>query len=160
MAPTGQWVSMAFVEERAVIAAPITAVFEAISDVRRARTWLEGFSQFDLLPGPERGRGARVRAAGNLLGFSIETILEIVEYTPPTRLVSRSRAPIRSQTTWELKEIPGGTLVTYTGEYHLPLALRIFGDRAVASLVSTQTRQSLENLRRILEPTASSPETC
>ena len=153
-------VSMAYIEERAVIVAPIDAVFEVISDVRRALSWLEGFTQFELLPGPERGHGARVRAGGTILGFSIDTILEVVEYLPPTRLVSQSTKPIRSQTTWELSETPRGTLVTYTGEYHLPFALRLLGDRAVTDVVSGQTRRSLGNLKRLLESAAPQSQTC
>ena len=151
---------MAYIEEHAVIAGPIETVFDLISDVRRALSWLEGFSRFDLLPGPERGKGARVRAAGTMLGLPIETILEVVEYSPPTRLVSRSTSPIRSETTWELSETQGGTLVSYIGEYNLPFALRLLGDRAVTEVVSDQTRRSLGNLKRLVESSAPHSQTC
>lgn len=60
---------MAHVEEQAVVSGPIDAVFEYIADHRRALTWLEGFTRFEWVGGPERGVGARVRTEGRMLGF-------------------------------------------------------------------------------------------
>ena len=60
---------MASVRESAIIPGPIDAVFDTIADYSNALTWLEGFTRFDLLPGPARGRGARVRAEGRFLSF-------------------------------------------------------------------------------------------
>lgn len=60
---------MARVDEQGFVPAPIGDVFEAIADARRALSWMEGFSRFELQPGPERGVGARVRAEGRFLGF-------------------------------------------------------------------------------------------
>lgn len=72
-----------------------------------------------------------------------------MDFTPPTRLVSRSAGRVRSETSWLLAPVEGGTLVRFTGDYHLPLALRLVGDRAVETLVSTQVQKSLQNLIRI-----------
>lgn len=132
-----------------MIAAPIADVFDVIADDRRALSWMEGFSRFDLMPGPSGGVGARVRAAGTFLGFTLETELAIVEYERPVRLVSRSDGPIGSQTAWLLSEVPSGTRVTFVGDYQLPLALRIAGDRAFEQRVSDQIRRSLANLRKL-----------
>jgi len=60
---------MATVRESAIIPGPIDAVFDTIADYGNVLTWLEGFTRFDLLPGPVRGRGARVRAEGRFLSF-------------------------------------------------------------------------------------------
>lgn len=151
---------MAHVEESVVIAAPIGDVFDLIADYRHALSWMEGFSRFEILPGPSSGVGARVRAAGTLLGFSLETELEIVEFERPTRLVSRTAGPIRSLTAWILRETDSGTLVTFTGEYHLPLVLRLAGDHAFEQLVAGQIRQSLENLKQLFRPGAPDPQWC
>jgi carbon monoxide dehydrogenase subunit G len=83
--------------------------------------------------------------------FFVASELEIVDYEPPFRLVSRSQGTVRSQTTWALSTIPEGTLVTFAGEYNLPLGLRLLGDRAVEQMVSAQVRQSLRNLKRLCE---------
>lgn len=60
---------MAHVEESILIAAPIDQIFEHIADHRRALSWLEGFSRFEHISGPERGVGARVRTEGRMMGF-------------------------------------------------------------------------------------------
>jgi uncharacterized protein YndB with AHSA1/START domain len=60
---------MAHVEESRTIAAPIDQLFELIADHRRALSWLDGFSRFEHVAGPERGVGARVRTEGRMLGF-------------------------------------------------------------------------------------------
>lgn len=151
---------MAHVEEHVDLAAPIVDVFELIADHRRALSWMEGFTRFDLLPGPSRGVGARVRAAGSFLGFALETELQIVEFEPPRRLISRSPGPIRSLTSWNLLETEQGTRVTFSGDYHLPLALRFAGDRAFEQLVARQIRRSLANLQRLFQPSALDRQSC
>lgn len=142
---------MAHVEEHLNIAGPIDQIFDLIADSRRALTWLDGFVRFDHIGGPERGVGARVRAEGRVLGISVDTDLEIVEYVPPFRLVSQSTSRIRSRTAWILTEISSGTRVSFVGDYTLPLGLRLVGDRALEQVVSDQTRRSLSNLKRLCE---------
>jgi len=44
--------------------------------------------------------------------------------------------------------------VRFIGDYALPLAFRLVGDRAVEQLVGSQVRQSLENLRRLFDADA------
>jgi carbon monoxide dehydrogenase subunit G len=151
---------MAHVEEQAIVGAPIETVFDLIADSRRALTWLEGFTRFELVPGPERGLGATVRSEGRFLGFSVDALLEIVDYQPPRRLVSRSTGRVQSQTTWALDPVTDGTRVTFTGDYDLPLALRLFGDRVLEQHVGGQVRQSLANLKRLFEQDATNNVRC
>jgi hypothetical protein len=87
------------------------------------------------------------------LAFFVEANLEIVGFSPPTLLVSRSSGRIRSETAWSLAPVEGGTLVRFTGDYQLPVALRIVGDRAVETLVSSQVQKSLQNLIRLFAAT-------
>ena len=151
---------MAHVEDSVVIPVPMVDVFDLISDSRCALNWMEGFSRFELLPGPSTGVGARVRAAGTFLGFTLETELEIVEYERPHRLVSRTAGPIRSITAWVLSETDAGTLVTFTGDYSLPLALRVAGDRAFEQVVVGQIHRSLLKLKQLCSPGAPGPQRC
>ena len=48
-----------------------------------------------------------------------------------------------------LTPVESGTLVTFSGDYQLPLGLRLLGDRAVETLVGAQIRQSISNLERL-----------
>jgi carbon monoxide dehydrogenase subunit G len=145
---------MAHVEEQIQVAAPIHDVFELVADHRRARSWLDGFDRFDHVGGPDRGLGARVRAEGRFMGVAVQTHLEIVEYVPPDRLVSQSTTGIKSKTVWALREVDGGTLVSFVGDYRLPLGLRLIGDLALEQIVADQTRRSLANLKRLCEASA------
>lgn len=105
------------------------------------------------------------RASGpkaGCLAFFVEAELEIVEFTPPHRLVSASRGRVRSQTSWSLASSETGTgrpatHVVFVGDYQLPLALRLVGDRAIETLVSDQVRKSLNNLVRIFASDAPAP---
>ncbi len=60
---------MAHVDESLTISAPIDRIFDYIADHRRALTWLDGFSRFEHVSGPDRGVGARVRTEGRMMGF-------------------------------------------------------------------------------------------
>jgi carbon monoxide dehydrogenase subunit G len=102
-------------------------------------------------PGPSAGwaRGCAPRDATS--AFFVESELEIVGYDPPRRLASRSGGRIRSETTWSLTPTDAGTLVRFSGDYHLPLAMRVLGDRALETLVGAQVRQSIANLARLFE---------
>ena len=88
---------------------------------------------------------------GECWDFFVATELEIVEFDPPHRLVSRSTNPIRSLTSWSLQAEGPAVRVSFTGEYSLPLGLRLVGDRAVEQVVGGQVRRSLVNLKRALE---------
>jgi carbon monoxide dehydrogenase subunit G len=145
---------MAHVEESTVIAAPIEQIFDLVADHRRALRWLDGFDRFEHVSGPERGVGARVLAEGRFLGFTAETYLDIIEYESPYRLVSVSSKGIRSRTAWILGQADNGTRVSFIGDYTLPFGLRLLGDRALAQIVSDQTRRSLANLKRLCESSA------
>lgn len=83
------------------------------------------------------------------MAFFVSTTLEIVEFDPPRRMVSRSTEGIRSVTIWALEPATNGTMVRFEGEYQLPFGMRLLGDRVVEQVVSTQVRASLANLARI-----------
>ena len=83
------------------------------------------------------------------MAFFVSTTLEITEFNPPRRIVSRSTEGIRSVTTWALEPASNGTLVRFHGEYQLPFAMRLLGDRVVEQVVGTQVRASLANLARV-----------
>lgn len=91
------------------------------------------------------------------MAFFVEADLEIVEFEPPFRLVSRSGGRVQSRTSWSMVPVERGTLVTFSGDYALPLALRLVGDRAVETVVGAQVQKSLANLLRIFSQGATSP---
>gem|GEM_PF-6085785 len=52
-------------------------------------------------------------------------------------------------TSWTLESVSGGTLVRFSGTYHLPFGLRLLGDSAVEQIVGGQVRNSLVNLQHM-----------
>ena len=143
---------MPTVERSATIAAPPEIVFDFIVDHRNALRWMHNFTRFE----PERpnahGLGARVNAAGTVMGFPMTTTLEITGFERPRRLVSRSTGRLQSTSTWELAPEGEGTRVVFRAEYDLPgPLLRVIGGALVQRELETNAEQSLRNLKRVLE---------
>jgi uncharacterized membrane protein len=146
---------MAHVEKSIEIRAPLPEVFEYVADYRHALEWMAGFSEFQALNQRTFGLGARVRAAGRVIGFIVTTDLEIVDFLENDHFTSESIGPIRSRTTWSFRPAPDGTLVTFSGEYRVhSLPMPILGDHILAHEVAAHTTLSLRHLRRILESRA------
>ena len=146
---------MARVEKDIEIRAPLPEVFSYVADYRNALEWMVGFSEFRALNQRTFGLGARVRASGRAVGFFVTTDLEIVDFVENDHFTSESTGPIRSRTTWSFRPLPDGTLVTFSGEYHVhTLPMPILGDHILAHEVAAHTTMSMRHLRRLLEARA------
>jgi carbon monoxide dehydrogenase subunit G len=143
---------MPLVERSTTIAVPPERAFGFVADASNALRWMHNFTRFEP-EGPDAyGLGARVRATGMVLGFPVATTLEIVEFDPPRRLVSRTTGRLRSHSTWEFAPAEGGTRVTFTGEYDVPGGLlRLIGGPLVQRELETNAEISLRNLKAALE---------
>ena len=143
---------MAHVEKNIEIQAPLPEVFAYVADYRHALDWMVGFTEFTPLTSKTSGLGARVRASGRLIGFTISTELEIVEFVENERFTSLTTGPIRSRTTWSFAPSPRGTVVTFSGDYRVHgLPVPVLGDHILAHEVASHTVLSLRHLRRIFE---------
>jgi uncharacterized membrane protein len=143
---------MAQVEKSIEIRAPLPDVFAYVADYRNALDWMVGFTEFRALNQRTFGLGAKVRASGRVVGFLVTTDLEIVDFVENERFTSESKGPVRSRTTWSFRSVPGGTLVTFSGEYRVHgLPMPILGDHILAHEVASHTTLSMRHLRRILE---------
>lgn len=146
---------MAHVEKSIEIRAPLPEVFSYVADYKHALEWMVGFSEFRALNQRTFGLGARVRASGRVVGFIVTTDLEIVEFVENDHFSSDSIGPVRSRTTWSFRPAPGGTLVTFSGEYVVhALPMPILGDHLLAHEVAAHTTLSMRHLKRILEARA------
>jgi len=146
---------MAQVEKSIEIRAPLPDVFAYVADYRHALEWMVGFSEFRALSQRTLGLGARVQASGRVVGFTVTTYFEIVAFVENDHFTSESTGPVRSRTTWSFRPSPGGTLVTFSGEYRVHgLPMPILGDHILAHEVAAHTTLSMRHLRRILEARA------
>lgn len=149
---------MARVEKRVEIHVPVPRAFRFVADYRHALDWMAGFSEFEPISGPSYGLGAKVRASGKFLGIRVSTTLEIVWFVEDDHFVSTSDGLVSSVSTWAFTPTPRGTLVSFTGDYHLHgLPVPLFGDSLLQHEVAALTGQSLANLKRVLESRSSKP---
>jgi uncharacterized protein YndB with AHSA1/START domain len=144
------------IEESIIIEAPVERVFAYVADYRHALEWMHNFTRFEPVGEPTYGRGARVRAAGTVMGLPVEVTLEIVDFEPNRRLVSWSTGMVESRSAWLFEPLDGRTRVTFRGEYRLPVLLRPVEGRLMAELAEN-ARRSLANLKRILEQPGDNP---
>ncbi len=150
--------SVAKVKQSIEIAAPLPRVFRYVADYEHALEWMAGFDEFAPVDGRSFGMGAKVRAAGRLAGVRVATTLEIVEFVENAHFVSVSDGAVRSTTTWSFAPTPRGTLVSFSGDYHVRgLPLAFLGDQIVRHEVAAHTTLSLRHLKRILESRSAAP---
>jgi uncharacterized membrane protein len=136
------------------IAAPVEVVFNYVANPHNALTYMPNFTKFQPAGQPEQGLGARVNAAGNFLGMHFETQLEIVEFDPNKKLVSRSNQGIKSQSIWQFRALPNGsTEVTFVSDYTLPGRMLgwMFDKLLMEKDVEKITVQTLVNLKKVIE---------
>jgi uncharacterized membrane protein len=140
------------------INAPLEDVFAYVADYRNAKDFLEGFTEFQAVTGQFSGLGARARASGKFWGVPVSTVLEISEFEENQCLVSRSVAGIRSSSAWGFQTTKKGVKVTFTAEYSVPgLMIGHLMERLIEKDVEANTRQSLINLKRIMERDSKPP---
>ncbi len=144
---------MATIRKSIEIGAPIAEVFGYVADPANALSWMVGFDEFVPVGSPTAGKGARVRASGRVLGIRVTSYLEIVEFVENDRIVSvTTEGPVRSVSVWAFAPSPGGTLVTFRGEYRVHgLPVPALGDHLLAHEVASHTTLSLRHLKRVLE---------
>jgi uncharacterized membrane protein len=150
----GREVIMAEIIKSIDIAVPVEVVFDYVTNPYNALTFMSNFSQFKPAGHPERGLGARVDAAGTFMGMQVKTQLEITEFVPNQRFVSRSISGVKSMSTWKFKPLPnGGTEVTFISDYSLPGAGlgRLFDKLLLEKDVEKNTIDTLVNLKKVLE---------
>ena len=136
------------------INAPVEKVFNYVADAHNALTYMPNFSRFQPVGQPESGLGAKVEAAGEMMGIHFNTVLEIIEFEDNRKLVSRSTQGIKSLSRWQFKPLPnGGTEVTFVSDYSLPGSMlgRLFDKLIMEKEVEKNTVQTLVNLKKVLE---------
>ncbi len=136
------------------IDAPVETVFDYVSNPYNALSFMPNFTKFSPTGLPDRGLGAKVEAAGEFMGLSFKTQLEIVEFEENRKMVSRSTQGVKSMSIWQFKALPtGGTEVTFVSDYSLPGKMLgwMFDKLLMEKDVEKTTVQTLVNLKKVLE---------
>lgn len=122
------------VRARIDIAAPVDEVFAFFDDVGNARLLLPRLMKVTLVE-PQPGGGRRVEyTVRNNSGDAVIASSEHIEYDPPHRTVARGvQSGVSTTATRDFDEIEGGTRVTATVEWEVPV-------RYVARLITLPLR--------------------
>jgi carbon monoxide dehydrogenase subunit G len=139
-------------EERILIAAPQTRVWDVLTEWERQAAWMPDVAWLRVL-GPPRKLGARLRVKTRVFGIPAATdLLEVTTWDPPRRLAVRHVGVVTGSGEWTLNSVPAGTSFTWVELLHMPPPL--LGDLALIVYSPWQRsmlRRSMENLKRLAE---------
>jgi uncharacterized protein YndB with AHSA1/START domain len=134
--------------------APLSRVFELVCTPERVAEWNVSIeSARRCVPGEAVGLGSRAIFSGRLLGQSLESETEVVEFQPPRVFCTRAIRGPQLTTRFELEPSGDSTrvLVDVTGV----VPGGFVGERLAESFLKRELSASLERLRALGEATAS-----
>jgi hypothetical protein len=118
---------------------------------RNDTRWIGAISEARLLTEEPFGVGSQVERIARFLGKRVEYALEVAEYEPGSRLVSRSiKSPFPMTVSYEFEDVEAGTLMRIRTQGDARRFYRLAGpllDRAVRRGVA----RDLATLKAILE---------
>ena len=142
---------MAKVQKTVTINAPVEKVFSYISDpTNLPEIWpsLIEVSDVKFLP----SGGHTNRWVYKMVGKRFEGTSETTEQIPNQRIVDETKGGVKSTQTWTFQSEAGGTRVTFTVEYTVPIP--VLGKLAEAIIVRINDHEGdivMANLKAIME---------
>jgi uncharacterized membrane protein len=133
------------------INAPIEKVYEYLQvPTNFPQIWPSMVEVKDVQPLPNGG--SKYSWVYKMAGMRFEGMTEDIEVVPNQRLSGKSQGGIESEITWDLLAEEGGTKVTVTAGYTVPIPL--LGRLAEAAIVKLNENEgdvTLANLKSIME---------
>lgn len=145
---------MAEITKSIEIDVPVGVVFDYVTNPHNTVKYSPQFTKFEPVTEQDRGLGAKVEAAGNFMGITIKTTLQVTEFEENKRFVSTSTEGVKSTSVWEFKPLEENkTEVVFTSDYIVPgKKLGWLLDKMMVSKdVEKTTIETLVNLKKILE---------
>lgn len=132
---------------------PVKEVFEYMASPHNGPAFIPNLNENTNIFPKEDGAGQKFDWRFNMAGVDLRGKAEVVEYTPPTKVVVLSRGDADSTWTYRMEEAGEGTKVWVEVDYELAeTALQRIVNKAVINrLAQKTTEQMLENLKIILE---------
>jgi ligand-binding SRPBCC domain-containing protein len=139
-------------QERTVLAAAPSRVWELISDWERQASWMPDVAWIRVV-GAERGLGAELEVRTKVFGVPLATDrARVTAWEPPRRLAIDHVGVVIGVGEWRLDETQGGTLFTWRESFRMPPP--VLGDVALwlyAPVQRIMLRRSIRNLKRLME---------
>jgi uncharacterized protein YndB with AHSA1/START domain len=131
------------------IARPAPQVFDYLVDTDRLPEWQA--SALECRSDGPLTQGSRITERRRLFGHEAQTVLEVTEYDPPSRLTLRTLdGPVRFTVEHRLEESDGMTHLHLHGEAK-PSGLLRFAGPVVEHKAREEFRRDFERLKEILE---------
>ena len=151
-------IAVPVVEESVVIARPPQEVFEFLSRFENIAVYDSSVTSSGQVGDGPVGMGSRGRGTSKIMGQQFDWVVEVVEFDPPRRMVSRSvEGKLDFTVTFELEPADGGTRVTQRIDAASGLG-GVFGKLADALVERAQGRTVRANLETLAEWLAEHPQ--
>lgn len=150
---------MPVVEESVVIARPPQEVFEFLSEFDNIAVYDSSVTTSEQVGTGPVAEGTRGRGTSKVMGRRFDWTVEVVEFDPPRRMVSRSvEGKLNFTVTFTLEPADGGTRVTQRIDAESGLG-GIFGKIADPLVERAQGRTVRANLETLAEWLVEHPQT-
>ncbi|TWD51018.1 carbon monoxide dehydrogenase subunit G [Arthrobacter sp. AG367] len=150
---------MPVVEESVVIARPPQEVFEFLSKFDNIAVYDSSVTTSEQVGTGPVAEGTRGRGTSKVMGRRFDWTVEVVEFDPPRRMVSRSvEGKLNFTVTFTLEPADGGTRVTQRIDAESGLG-GIFGKIADPLVERAQGRTVRANLETLAEWLVEHPQT-
>jgi uncharacterized membrane protein len=144
---------MAKVESSIEIYVPIEKLIAFLEDWHNAEKWYEGIYDWKPITENTTGNGARFSYKVKDLGLETSYLTEMYDHVKNKEFKLRSVEGPKVDEHYSFEPIEGGTRITYTMDYDVPLPLigGILDTLIFRSLWAKRVQRSMQNLKRILE---------
>lgn len=133
------------------IAAPPEKVWALISDLERGPEWSVVTLRCEITSGKPLGVGSTYCALSKFVASQITTEHEIVEWVPPSRVVSKVTKGAESTLTQTCDPQGDGTLLTMSNQFALPRGVPgPVADKVVQQVTSTLYRE-VARIKEVVE---------
>ncbi|TQJ38217.1 carbon monoxide dehydrogenase subunit G [Arthrobacter sp. SLBN-112] len=150
---------MPVVEESVVIARPPQEVFDFLSKFENIAVYDSSVTASEQMGAGPVGMGSRGRGTSKIMGRRFDWTVEVVEFEPPRRMVSRSvEGKLNFTVSFTLEPADGGTRVTQRIDADSGLG-GIFGKVADPLVERAQGRTVRANLETLAEWLVEHPQT-
>lgn len=145
---------MARAEVSTTIKRPVEDVFSVVSDPESSPKWSSAALEAKRTSAGPIGVGTTSRAVSKFLGRRIETELEMTEFEPNRRFVSRSKSgPFPMEATVTFEAINEGTRVNAIIEAE-PGGFFKVAEPLIVSIAKRQFQSDFDNLKDLMEADA------
>jgi carbon monoxide dehydrogenase subunit G len=144
-------ITVVSVRKSFTIGRPIGEVFAFVTDPAKLSRWQSSAVEASLQGNGPMQTGSRLIERRSVMGRTIESMMEVVEYDPPRRFVVKTLSgPIPFQVSQELSEEDGATRIDVVVQGK-PTGVFRFASRLVAGAVERQLHEDFARAKRLLE---------